>query len=383
MTGSIRTGILALLMLLQAPAQTVEAELAEAAAHAAASKVVEAGKAFGRAAAVAQKANDVLTEQLVAAKLSATLLGGKGDHGDVLAAVLGPLDPKRAGAFVSARAIAAELLFLATREGNTDHVTEAATVLAAATASPKSGKAVKALAAYAKGLQVVAAGKAAGAVDPLTETLTVAAAEGWIDVAFHAGTELAAQAVAAGRPEAATAAFAIVGRLFHPGVDPDHVQNWRKVVKSRLRGAAPEVLAPFEEAMKPFGGGTNVASAGGKGGQGQKPGGKSKLGRAWDNLSPTAALANAKRTDDGFELTFAFEAKVTQPLAPGVKNIQEGGVTLQFHGRGVALSNLDLIGTAGAPGDTSYLPAGMPLYRLAKGETWSVSRHGIVSIAGS
>lgn len=383
MSARIWTALVAALSLGTAGAQTIEAELAEAAALAASGKNVEAAKAFGKAAALAHKANDVFAEQLVAAKLSATVLGGPpSSHADVIAAVLGALDPKRAGAFVSARALAADLLFEATREGQTGHVAEAAKALAPATAAPKSGKAVKTLAAYAKGLQSVAAGKGAASIEPLTEALTVAAAEDWIDVAFHAGTELAAQAVAAGRPEAAAAALTIVGKLFTPTVDRDHVQNWRKLVKNRLAGAPPEVMAPYDEAMKPFGGGSSSSAAGGQGGRGQQPGGKSKLGRAWDDLSPTAAIANAKRVDDGFELTFAYEGKMKQPLGPGVTIGNQGGVMLAFHGRGVALAVLDLIGTAGQPGGTSYLPAGLPLYRLAKGETWSVSRQGIVTISG-
>jgi hypothetical protein len=383
MSARICAALVVTLSLGAARAQTVEAELAEGAALAASAKKVEAAKAFGKAAALAHKANDVFAEQLVAAKLSAAVLGGPpSSHGDVIAAVLGALDPKRAGAYVSARALAADLLFEATREGQTGHVAEAAKALAAATAAPKSGKAVKALAAYAKGLQAVAAGKGAASIDPLTETLTVAAAEDWIDVAFHAGTELAAQAIATGRPEAAAAALTIVSKLFTPTVDRDHVQNWRKLVKNRLAGAPPEVMAPYDEAMKPFGGGTS-SGAGGKGGRGQVPGGKSKLGRVWDGLSPTAAIATAKRVDDGFELTFAYEGRMKQPLGPGLDVGDEGGgVMLVFHGRGVALAVLDLIGTAGQPGGTSYLSAGTPLYRLAKGETWSVSRQGIVTISG-
>jgi hypothetical protein len=385
MSARIWTALVAALSLGAAGAQTIEAELAEAAALAGAGKIVESAKAFGKAAALAHKANDVLAEQLVAAKFAATVLAdSKGDPSDALAAVLGPLDPKRAGACVSARALAADLLFLATREGQTGHVAQAAKALAAATAAPKSGKAVKAFAAYAKGLQAVASGKGADSIQPLTEALTLAASEDWVDVALHAGTELAVQAVAAQRPEAATAALATVGKLFPPTVDRDQVQNWRKVVKNRLSAAPPEVMAPYEEAMKPFGGGTRVSSSGGQGGQGGKtPGQKSKLGRVWDGLSPTAAIASAKRVEDGFELTFAPDGKMKQPLGPGLTvGDQGGGVMLVFHGRGVALAMLDLAGTAGQPGGTSFLPAGTPLYRLAQGETWSVSRQGIVSISG-
>src|SRR5258708_2115799 len=96
-----------------AQAQTVDAALAEATAAAKAGKSVDAAKAFGRAAAIAQKASDLFAEQRVANELR-PFLEGETDRPDAYAAMLGALDAKHAGAFVSARAIAGEIILLAT-----------------------------------------------------------------------------------------------------------------------------------------------------------------------------------------------------------------------------------------------------------------------------
>jgi hypothetical protein len=382
MHARLKTTFVLLVVLTSARGQTIDAVLAEAAAAVKAGQSDVAAKAFGRAAAIAHKANDLLAEQRVAEALW-PFLDGPRDRADALAGVLPDLDPKRAGAFVSAGTIASELILVATSTGDMKHVKAASKVLASQAALQKCGKAARAFSVYAKALETVAATKGTDVSDALAKVVAEAIAQGWTDVAIHAGTELAAQLHTSGKSSEAKLALAVVAAIIKPDTDPDLVQVWRGIVNSRLKDAAPDTLAPFTDAMKPFAR-ISVSAAGGVGGAGGTPGGQSKLGKAWNNLPAIQSFVTVKRLDDGFEITEAFDSalKAKQPLENGLRYRGEGGVTLSFRGRGVALRMLDLEGTRGQPGATSGLPPGVPLYRLAKGETWSLSRQGVVAISG-
>jgi hypothetical protein len=363
-------------------AQTVDLLLADAAAAAKSNRSKDAAKALGRAAAMTHKANDLLAEQMVGTQLVALLQPLDGTSlAEALAEVLSGLDAKRAGAFVSARALAGELLMLATRSGSTAHAPEASKALSAQSGALKSGKEARHLASYAKGLELVSLGKAAEAIAPLELALKGAAEEGWTDVALHVGTELAAQALAGGDSGKASESLATVATLIKPDTSPDLVQTWRNAVRTRLKGAPADVLVPFEAAVKPFGEKTKTGSS--VNNPGNRLGNLSKVGRAWDRMSPTQAIVTVKRLDDGFEVTpsYAPDLKAKQRLASAFTHHTEGGLGLGFRERGVALLLIDFEGTR-HPAASNAVPPGTALYRLARGESWVVGRNGVVRISG-
>jgi hypothetical protein len=75
------------------------------------------------------------------------------------------------------------------------------------------------------------------------------------------------------------------------------------------------------------------------------------------------------------------DVRQAQQFAEGEKHANRGGVTLAFSGRGVALRMLDLVGNRGQPGESSEAGSVRAYYLLAEGETWSVSKEGIVTIS--
>jgi hypothetical protein len=108
----------------------------------------------------------------------------------------------------------------------------------------------------------------------------------------------------------------------------------------------------------------------------------SPIGAKWKRLSRTKAFVSATRAVDRFRVEYRFvDEEKTQPVQPGVKYQAHGGVTLSFRGAAVRLEMLDLVGNRAQPGEQRSGPACFQLYyHLAPGETWDVTRRGVVEI---
>ena len=106
------------------------------------------------------------------------------------------------------------------------------------------------------------------------------------------------------------------------------------------------------------------------------------MGAAWKSYSATKPLLTVRR-GDGFEIVprFPGAAKDERKVDTGVKHWDGGGITLSFCGTGVALTMVDLTGRNGQPGESSQQQPWQLFYLLAPGETWGVTKKGIVSVS--
>ncbi len=298
--------------------------------------------------------------------------------------LLDALDPKRNNVFLSRGHVAHALLLEATHSGGFRHV-EAAAAAAKVHAKLKgSGAYAQAMASYGDGLLLVAADEPGEACPLLQDVLDKAVAESWTVLALYAGTELAAAHVKAKANAKAASALRKAATLLKVGGDRAIVGTWRGLVKSRLDGAAADVLAPFKEAVKPHGGGDASRSTGNSSGKPPSGGSRdrSKVGEAWKKLSKRKPFVTVQRTADGYAIRQSFDKKFAalQPFAHGVKHHGDGGITLSFWNRGVRLHMIDMTGRESPPGESST-PRGFLLFHtLARGETWGVNKAGGVVI---
>jgi hypothetical protein len=365
---------------------TIDSLLAKARSAGEAKQPAAAAEAIGLAGALAHKSGDLAGESRVADAFremtGALPAGGEGfGRRAALEAVMKKLDASRCGALLSAHALARELLLEATEAGDTEFAASAADVLARAASASKGklGRSGAPLAKYGLGLKLLATGKSKEADAALDPALAAFAKERWIDLAMHAGTELAALRRKAGDDQGASAALTTVGALFDATTDADLFQTWRSMIDVRLKDASPEVLAGFEHAKSFFSGGTSVSAAGGAPGGAA---GRTKIGSALASLPKDKPVLTVRRSKEGFAIREGFDPKfdATKPAKGGTWFASDGGVILAFHGSGVCLWSIDLEAARGAPGGVStreFLPA---LYSLGDGETWSVSKDGVVTV---
>ncbi|MCI0342077.1 MAG: hypothetical protein L0216_13200 [Planctomycetales bacterium] len=381
--------------------ESVRGLLAEAESQVAAKEFLEAAGTYGRAVAIAQSGADLLAEQEAAEKLEGFLgraparprafpgamVDGKPLlESDLLAAILKPLDPKRSGAFVSAHALALAILLQATADGERGRVPDAARALASHAAARESGRCAKTVALYAEGLEAAGKGDGARAVAALAKALEAFVKHGFADLAVPAGTELAALRLASGDAPGAAAALSATAKALDERTDPHVAGIWRRLVASRLKGAPPAVLAPYERAMEPFSKGGTVSAAGGAGGRGGDSRNLvSAIGHALPGWPAEKPLLAVKRAGGGFEVRLAFDPthNHTQPFKAGLQWHAHGGVTLGFHGFSVGLRMVDPMGTRGQPGGSSAPPPpARAFYRLAEGEVYNLTRRGVSISAG-
>jgi len=367
------------------PADDVKALLAEAEAQVQAKDLAAAAVSFGQAAAAAHKANDLLLEQEVAEKLDRPL---SRMEPAAVAALLKCLDPARSGAFVSAHAIATDLLLAATARADYAQVDAAAAVLAKHEKSPNPGKCPPFVTRYAEGLKALAAKKEKDAAAVLDKALDGFVKNGWLDLATSAGTELAAVRLRLGDEAGAAAAIGAVASACGEGTDPALLREWRSLVEKRLRGAPPAVLTAYEKAIAPIAGGSSAGAAGGAGGAGASAGApaKSKVGAAWESLDSKKPFVTVARTKAGFRVREGFDAKFVadRPPAPGLGYQVDGGVTMAFAGNAVALRMIDPTGRRGQPGESSEpSTSGWAFYRLAEGESYGLAKSGVVSVTAA
>ena len=95
-------------------------------------------------------------------------------------------------------------------------------------------------------------------------------------------------------------------------------------------------------------------------------------------------MATVERTATGFEFRVSWDPKFRglQKRTDGTRYLDEGGLTLGFADWAVGVAMADPEGLMGQPGESSRMKAGHAWYRLARGETWSLSKDGVVVISG-
>jgi hypothetical protein len=390
-----RISIAAALILLAATAalsarSDPEKECRKAAALVEEGKFEEGGKLFAEILAPLQKKGDLLGEQQAAAALFAAFdnadKAGRADghEAPLLLALLAELDPKRNGAFVSAPALAGRLLLLSTESGDRTHVETAEKVLKTFARQKKSGTGAAALAAYGDGLVSLAKGEKEAAAAALNEAFSVMVEHGWWDLAVHAGVELAAAELSLEKPRAATDALKRIDGLFPEKGDVTFANMLSALVKVHLAGAPAEVLAPATRAIGRHGGVGRAGASGGRGGAGGQAGGGdiSEVGKAFPRLPKKQPFVIARRKGHEFEIRHVFDRDFedTMPWCTMVKHQDSGGITLSFWCGAVALAQVDLEGLQGQPGERTVASPLTAFTYLADGETWGVSKTGVVTV---
>ena len=380
---------------------------------------LKAAERYGEAVALAQAASDLAAEETAADSLSdwfdglrpdpaqpvpdpAAPKGTTADTGSpgptgptraaLLAAVMTKLDANRCGAFVSAPVLARNVLRLETETGDFSSVADAASVAAAHAVKPSSGRAAAIVGKYAAGLRAVAEGKFDTAAALLDEAAADAGKLNFLDLEAHAATEAACAWIRAGKPDSAAASMAASVVAFGQAPDRWKVDCWQHYADVRLAAAPDVVKKPLADFAAQFEGGRSASGAGGAGGAGggsanggsrAKP--RSAVAKILDTLGAGKAFVSVLCKHDGMEMQWTTSAK--HPLTPfdhGTRVANDGGVTLFVHDRSVALRMVDLRGLTGQPGDSgggAEPTAVRAFYLLAEGETWSVSKEGVVSIS--
>jgi hypothetical protein len=355
----------------------------------------KAARAVADAALGAQRQNALDLEMLAAAALQELLdaMGpekpaGGGTTADVgprevLAIVMKALAPARHGAYLSAHALATELLLRAIEQGDAAHLPAAQAVLVAFAASPKCGKAGPALKALAEAVQACRATDATGARKAFELALPLVKQGRWLRATLAAQLEWMALQVAEGDVAAASATLQEAVGYLAPKQDGGIARAWVTAARARLATAPEEVRGALDRAVEPYVGAGSAGAAGGRGGDGGSAGANvSPLGRAWPKLPAEKPFATVKRAETGYDVRFSFDKKFAalHPVEAGQTTWDEDGLTLVFADGAVALRMLDMEGTAGQPGGRSDPSPAWGWYWLAPGETYGVTKSGTVHV---
>jgi hypothetical protein len=392
-------GILSIVSLTAAASgQTVGEMLKSAKERQQAREFANAAELFGRAAAKAHRDGDIRLQLQVADELrgfaewtgEATLLAtGKRYHRtqaclDVLAA----LDRKRASAVVAPAAIAIELVKEASVWGPGRGFDEVVATLQAQSSLPGSGKCVRLMARYAAVLarmeQEGAASRAESRpalVQDLHEILKECLAEDWFDFATYVSLPLAFGLQRVGDDAGTRVVIGQVGAAARP----EHwhfLGEWYGAAGKRFLGQQPPaVFDPINEATERVGPppprGTIVPP---------KPPapGPSEAAKALGKLSANAAMVTVRRLDDGFVIERPNDPASARkhPLRSGISHASSGGFVFAFRGRAVGFHSIEMTTSGPAVYDSKWTRLILATYLpLAKGETLSVTKTGIATIA--
>ena len=324
-------------------------------------KTVEAARFAGTWLADAQKRGNLLEEESAWKALRDVPLSSDA-YRDACAEIMKSLDPKRNGAYLSANLLALELVRFSIRNNDDRHLADAAAVLAKHARG--SGSFGSSLAHLAEGVAAARRGEK-DAVRPLKDVFEWALLNGWLELAIQAGTEIACEEKKAGRDRDT---LARLDKALKENGDRALLQLRRALAEARI----PERTIELDPG--------SVSAKGGRGGKGGAT--ESAVGAAWKTFPDSKPLLTVERGESGFEIKprFAGTPKAQQALGSGVRYWDGGGITLSFHGPGVALAMVDLTGRRGQPGESSQPQPWQFFYLLADGETWSVTKEGVVSI---
>jgi hypothetical protein len=313
---------------------------------------------LGAAIAKAQKKNDLLAEQQLWGQARDTFADR--DPRPLWVALMESLDPARGGAFVSAHPLAERIVYTCIERNDTEHLAAATEVLGARSKAKGAGRHVGLVLRLARAV----ADKGKGA-----DSVCVEAAEhGWPELAGMAAT-----ATFQGEGgDAKKAEDAVVDAMIKAN-DPALAIAWAQPIKKGLTTNARAVSAVTRVMQKigaivvqPLGGTT-----GGTGGS------STALAKKWRKLTKRKPIATLARNGD-LQLVHKFEKfELKLKSRPGVKLHTHGGLVLALNRFGVAVRRLEVKG-AGATGDEAEVPGPFDLvYRLAKGETWALTRSGV------
>lgn len=306
--------------------------------------------------------------------------------GDGLAEAMQRLDATRCGSFVSAPALARDVLLLATETGRRDDVADAVKVTLAAAKKPSTGKAFAVTARYAEGMRLLDDAKFEEAEVPLRAVVEEAGPAGWTDLVTHAATELAYAHWKQDEGDAASQAFADAASFCDATTPTEELLGWKRCIDARLAGAPTELLAAARAALDALHAGSTVApGAAGRGGDGRNAGEaepRSEVAKLVEKLRKGGAIVTVARTASGYEIRWPWRSgkPQTEPNQMGDHHVQDGGLTLTLSDRRVALRMFDPRGLDGAPGSSPQRTIGRAFYLLAEGETWTVTREGVVKI---
>jgi hypothetical protein len=382
-------------------AEGVEPLLAGAKEKARASEFGAAAALYGDAFALTHREGDLVREQEVRdafreflEKLPpAPIVGGEEassvttDLRGVRLIVMKRLDPARCGALVSAPCLAGEVLLETVARGGGSGVAEAAEVLGPHAGTARSGLGLRTLGTLARGLVAAAAGEESAATS-LKGGLETAAKQEWTDLALAASLELAAFHAKKGDAAAARAAVESMAALLTPKTERRIIQWAVAAAGRRLEGAPPEVRAPLDDAVKAL---REVMSRGGRGmrggagGAGEDPRNPlSPLGLALRRSPKGKVLATVARTKEGFELRVAWDLKYRglHQRQDHVQALAEGGLTISLADWSVAVGLVDAAGTLPGPPEEHAPAPCAAFYRVAAGETWALTKEGVVQITG-
>jgi hypothetical protein len=296
---------------------------------------------LGVAIAKAQKKNDLLAEQELWGQVRSRFAG---DARSTWAVLMKSLEPARGGAFVSAHLLAERLVYSCIENHDSEHLAAATAVLAARAKAKGAGRHVGLVLRLARAVADTGMGADSVCVE--------AASHGWPELAG-----MAAIATFEGEGgDAKKAEDAVVAAMIAAN-DSALAIAWAQPIKKRLR-ANPHAVSAVTRVMKKIGA-VVVQPLGGAASDSS-----SALSTRWRKLGKRKAVATLKRNDD------------LQPR-PGIKLHAHGGLVLALNRIGVALRRVEVKG-AGATGDEAELPGPFDLvYRLAKGETWTLTKGGV------
>ncbi len=366
----------------------VDALLVEAAELTGQDKILDAARTYGKAARLAQRHEDLEEEARAGRALGRFLSEVRPPHSwsEAMSAVIQALDARHAGAYVSAHALAREVLLRSSRTGDRTGVPVAAEALSEFAKGKRRGKAAQALAAYGDGLLLLDTEGAdderrAKVAAALEGALAACVEERWTETACMVGTELAVLRLATGdatgaRDALARAAEAVEDAGGYP--DSQVLILWSNAVRARLADAPEDVLAPHLEALKPLHGGRSEPGGAGRN-AGSDP---CRLGRLWKRFGARKTLVTVARggSDHVVRLGYVRGHEVERSFRTGHRYLVVDGIILGFHGHAVTLERIDL---SVVPGASSGGPCRTGLcawYLLADGETWSLRKDGEVRI---
>lgn len=356
-----------------------------------AGSTAQAAAGFGKLYQKAVKGRDLVDQQVVMDGLRLALSSGDGnaaagvEHREALEALLGELGPDDTTGLLSTHYVALEALLVATRAAQVDGIQMAAQVVLRHEKAKGAGAACKAHAAYARGMQALAAGTTSDASTHLARAFEMCRTNGWRWVGFHAGVEWALLHAShtTGGAET-TSALRQVGSWF---AEPAQSELWSFThpwLQNRLAKLPAELMAAWREATSACPGQGAPGVGGGSADNQPEPGAISPVGKALRRARSSLVLAEITRRDDGYDVTLPFleepSWKEPHPADAAARVGGRGGLMFAFGSSGVRLLHVDPVGNRGEPQDIPGPRPFLMLQDLAPGETWTLKADGSVTI---
>jgi hypothetical protein len=310
--------------------------------------------------------------------------GEKGPPGrrEAMALLMARMAHTRAGALVSANALARNLAFLAVENGDEFNSDVSSSVVCHWSGAKDSGAVADFFAEWlvrVESMNLVGSIGTRGGLDgfPMVrKKIAEAAINGWADEATHAATDLARFQIKWKQDVGGLAAMTQAEEACRAAGDAAVLERWQKCIDRRLGTAIPSLLQPIQRLA-----GKLPAVPPGTAGV-DRPAGATGLGDAFAGMKSGSILVRVSRNDKCFDVVPAWKPKekIKVPYGPGARFLDGDGLILVFQGRAVGLYALNLDGHLGVPGDGMHDLSFRSLYPIAKGETWSLRKDGTVTL---